>query len=123
MALADSDVVDVASHAAVTASNVVDKLGSIVDAIPSTVYGSEDLFMYVSSNIYRAYTRALGGFGANGLGAAGYNSQGNNQDLSTGLQYDGVQLFLGRGLNDNTAMAAQNLTYTLVQGYYQITMK
>ena len=63
--------------------------------------------MYVSSNIYRAYTRALGGFGANGLGAAGYNSQGNNQDLSTGLQYDGVQLFLGRGLNDNTAMAAQ----------------
>lgn len=107
LALADSDVVDVASHAAVTASNVVDKLGSIVDAIPSTVYGAEDLFLYVSSNIYRAYTRSLGGFGANGLGAAGYNSQGNNQDLSTGLQYDGVQLFLGRGLNDNTAMAAQ----------------
>ena len=70
----------------VTSSNVITELGSIVDAIPSTLYGEEDLYIYVSQNIARAYVRALGGFGASGLGAAGTNNQGtqwwNNGSLS-----------------------------------------
>tara|TARA_R100000278_G_scaffold29561_1_gene27008 strand:+ start:288 stop:1223 length:936 start_codon:yes stop_codon:yes gene_type:complete len=107
LALADSDVIDVASHAAVTAANVIDKLGSIVDAIPSALYGKEDLYIYVSQNIARAYVRALGGFGASGLGAAGTNNQGtqwwNNGDLS----FDGVKIFVAQGMDDDTAMAAQ----------------
>ena len=107
LALADSDVIDVASHAAVTAANVIDKLGSIVDAIPSALYGKEDLYIYVSQNIARAYVRALGGFGASGLGAAGTNNQGtqwwNNGDLS----FDGVKIFVAQGMADDTAMAAQ----------------
>jgi 5-enolpyruvylshikimate-3-phosphate synthase len=52
----------------VTASNVVAELGKIVDAIPAALYGKEDLYLYVSQNIARAYVRALGGFGASGLG-------------------------------------------------------
>ncbi len=44
----------------VTASNVVAELGSIIDALPAALYGKEDLYLYVSSNIYRAYVRALG---------------------------------------------------------------
>ena len=107
LALADSDVIDVASHAAVTAANVIDKLGSIVDDIPSALYGKEDLYLYVSQNIARAYVRALGGFGAAGLGAAGTNNQGtqwwNNGDLS----FDGVKIFVAQGMDDDTAMAAQ----------------
>ena len=107
LALADSDVIDVASHAAVTAANVIDKLGSIVDDIPSALYGKEDLYLYVSQNIARAYVRALGGFGASGLGAAGTNNQGtqwwNNGDLS----FDGVKIFVAQGMDDDTAMAAQ----------------
>jgi len=107
LALADADVIDVASHAAVTAANVIDKLGSIVDAIPSALYGKEDLYIYVSQNIARAYVRALGGFGASGLGAAGTNNQGtqwwNNGDLS----FDGVKIFVAQGMDDDTAMAAQ----------------
>ena len=70
LALTDADVVDVASHAAVTAANVIDKLGSIVDAVPSALYNKEDLHIYVSQNIARAYVRALGGF-ATSIGAAG----------------------------------------------------
>ena len=59
LALADSDVIDAASHAAVTSANVIAKLGSIVDAIPSTLYNKEDMHLYVSQNIARAYVRAL----------------------------------------------------------------
>jgi len=105
LALADSDVIDVASHAAVTASNVIDKLGSIVDAIPSALYGKEDLHLYISQNIARAYVRALGGFAS--VGSNGFEGRGTNQDLGDNLLFDGVKLFIANGLADDTAMAAQ----------------
>ncbi len=91
----------------VDASNVIAQLGSIVDAIPSTIYGSEDLFMYVSSNIARAYVRALGGFGASGLGAAGTNDQGTQWWNNGSLTFDGVKLFVAKGLADNKAIVAE----------------
>jgi hypothetical protein len=88
----------------VDASNVVDELGKVVDAIPSALYGRDDLFIYVSQNIFRAYKRALGGFQANGQGAAGVGSQGNNQDINI-LYFDGVKIFMANGLAANTAVA------------------
>ena len=91
----------------VTASNVITELGSIVDAIPSSLYGSEDLNIYVSQNIARAYVRALGGFGASGLGAAGTNAMGTQWWNNGSLTFDGVKLFVANGLADNTAMAAE----------------
>ena len=107
LALADSDVIDVASHAAVTASNVINKLGSIVDAVPSALYNKEDLHIYVSQNIARAYVRALGGF-ATSIGAAGVNAQGTQWYNAGGqLSFDGVKIFVANGLADDTAMAAQ----------------
>jgi len=90
----------------VTAANVVAELGKIVDAIPAALYGKEDLYIYVSQNIYRAYVRALGGFGANGVGANGVNAQGNNQALGD-LMFDGVKIFVANGLPSNTAIAAE----------------
>ena len=91
----------------VTASNVITELGKIVDAIPSALYGSEDLNVYVSQNIARAYVRALGGFGASGLGAAGTNAMGTQWWNNGSLTFDGVKLFVANGLADNTAMAAE----------------
>ena len=91
----------------VTSSNVITELGKIVDAIPSALYGSEDLYVYVSQNIARAYVRALGGFGASGLGAAGTNAQGTQWWNNGALSFDGVKLFVANGLADNTAMAAE----------------
>ena len=91
----------------VTAANVITELGSIVDAIPSTLYGNEDLNVYVSQNIARAYVRALGGFGASGLGAAGTNAQGTQWWNNGSLTFDGVKLFVANGLADNTAVAAE----------------
>lgn len=91
----------------VTAANVIDELGKIVDAIPSALYGAEDLHVYVSQNIARAYVRALGGFGASGLGAAGTNSMGTQWWNNGSLSFDGVKLFVANGLGDNTAIAAE----------------
>jgi hypothetical protein len=106
LATADADVVDVAAGT-VTAANVIDELGKIVDAIPSAVYGKEDLYMYVSQNVARAYVRALGGFGAAGLGANGTNAQGTQWWNNGALSFDGVKIFVANGLADNTAMAAE----------------
>ena len=106
LATADSDVVDVVGTT-VTAANVIDELGKVVDAIPSTLYGKEDLYLYVSQNIARAYVRALGGFGASGLGAAGTNAQGTQWWNNGSLSFDGVKLFVANGLANNTAMAAE----------------
>jgi hypothetical protein len=103
---ADSDVIDV-TGSAITASNVISELGSIVDAIPSSLYGQEDMYVYVSQNIARAYVRALGGFGASGLGAAGTNSQGTQWWNNGSLSFDGVKLFVANGLADDTAVAAE----------------
>jgi len=91
----------------VTAANVITELGSIVDAIPSAVYGKDDLHIYVSQNIARAYVRALGGFGASGLGANGTNNMGTQWYNNGSLSFDGVKIFVANGLADNTALAAE----------------
>jgi len=102
---ADATVNDVVATS-VTASNVVTELGKIVDAIPSAVYGKEDLTLYVSSNIARAYVRALGGFAAT-IGANGVNNQGTQWYNGGQLSFDGVNIFVAKGLADDTAVAAQ----------------
>lgn len=103
LALADADVNDVTGQA-VDAANVVGELGKIVDAIPSSLYGKEDVHIYISQNIARAYVRALGGFAATN---SGVNAQSHMWYGDGALSFDGVKLFVANGLNDNTAMAAQ----------------
>jgi len=103
---ADADVIDV-TGTTVTAANVIEELGKVVDAIPSTLYGKEDMYIYVSQNVARAYVRALGGFAANGLGASGINNQGTTWFNGGDLAFDGVKLFVASGLSANTMAAAQ----------------
>ncbi len=105
LAAADADVIDVAA-ATVTSANVIAQLGAIVDAIPSSLYGKEDLYLYVSQNIARAYVRALGGFASN-IGGAGTMNEGTQWYNGGELSFDGVRIFVANGLADNTAMAAE----------------
>jgi hypothetical protein len=91
----------------VTAANVVAELGKIVDAIPQTVYGKEDLKIYVSSNIARAYVRALGGFAVAATSNSGTNAQGTQWYTNGDLSFDGVPMFVVNGLAANTAICAQ----------------
>jgi DNA-binding beta-propeller fold protein YncE len=108
LALADASVIDVAdTAAAVTSANVIAEMGKVVDAIPSALYGKEDLYLYVSQNVARAYVRALGGFGASGLGANGVNAEGTQWWNNGALSFDGVKIFVANGLADDNMMAAQ----------------
>ena len=102
---ADATVVDVTA-ATVTSANVIAQLGAIVDAIPTSVYGKEDLTLYVSSNIARAYVRSLGGFVAT-IGGAGTDNKGSQWYNGGQLSFEGINVVVAKGLADNTAVAAQ----------------
>jgi DNA-binding beta-propeller fold protein YncE len=109
LATADSSVIDVASPASggITAANVIAELGKVVDAIPAALYGKEDLYLYLSQSAARAYVRALGGFGASGLGANGTNNMGTQWWNNGSLSFDGVKIFVANGMADDYVMAAQ----------------
>ena len=104
--LADGDVTDVGAGAAVTSANVIAKIGLVVDAIGSSLYTSEDMYIYVSQNVARAYVRALGGFATN-IGAAGVNQDGTQWYTGGTLSFDGIKIAVANGLADNTMVAAE----------------
>jgi len=106
LATADGDVIDV-TGTTVTAANVIAELGKVVDAIPSALYGKEDLYVYISQNVARAYVRALGGFSVAATSNNGLGNQGTTWFNGQALSFDGVSLFVANGLADNTMMAAQ----------------
>ena len=103
---ADATVVDVAA-ATVTAANVIDQLGAIVDAADAAVLGKEDLTLYISNNIARAYIRALGGFASAGLGGNGVDSKGTTWYNGGQLTFEGINIFVAQGLGDNKAVLAE----------------
>jgi hypothetical protein len=91
----------------ITSSNVIAEMGRVVDVIPAALYGTEDLRIFVSQGVAKAYVRALGGFsvaatsnnGVQGLGTQWYNGQE--------LTFDGVPVFVANGLPANTMVATQ----------------
>ena len=93
-------------EAAVTSANVIAELGKIVDAAPSTILGKEDLTLYVSNNIARAYIRALGGFAAT-IGGAGVDNKGTTWYNGGELSFEGINIFVAKGLANNKAILAQ----------------
>ena len=103
---ADSDVVDVTATT-VTAANVITELGKVVDAIPSTLYGKEDLTIFVPQNVAKAYVRALGGFGTSGLGANGVDNKGTMWYGQGDMFFDGIKINMVNGLASNKMVAAQ----------------
>lgn len=102
---ADADVNDVTATT-VTSANVIAQMGAVVDAIPSAVYGAEDLTVYVAPNVYRAYVRALGGFASN-VGAAGTDAKGTQWFNGGALTFDGINVELASGMSSDTMVAAE----------------
>jgi len=89
----------------VDSTNVTAELGKIVDAMPDTLYGREDLRLYVSNNIFKAYVRALGGYGAAGLGSNGFEGKGNMWYTTGGaLYFDGIPVVMCPGMSADTAI-------------------
>jgi len=103
LAKADSDVSDI-TGTTVTNANVVAEMAKVIDACPSALYGKEDLNLYISQNVAKAYIRALGGF-ANVTG--GVDNQSQMWYSGQVLSFDGVNIFLANGLDDNQMVLAQ----------------
>lgn len=113
--LADGDVIDVASPQTginLNVGNVITQIGNVVDVIPASLYGNEGLRIYVSQKIAKLYVRALGGFGASGLGANGTNNQGTQWYTNGSLSFDGIPIFMANGLG------ADNMVATTVDNLY-----
>jgi hypothetical protein len=86
----------------ITSANVLTNLNSLVDAIPNTVYGKEDLMIYAPTNVIRAYQQALAGGSA---GANGWNNQMNVGEKP--LNFNGIEIAFCPGLPASSMVAAQ----------------
>jgi hypothetical protein len=86
----------------ITSANVLSALDSLYNAIPQTVYGKEDLTIYIPTNVAKAYQQALSGGTA---GANGWNNQMNVGEKP--MNFQGVELALCPGLASSAMVAAQ----------------
>ena len=84
----------------ISSTNVIEKLQNVYDTIPSTVYGKEDLVLYIGSKTARAYQSALSS------GSAGsFNNQLNVGEKP--LNFQGIEMVLCPGMSDDKIVAAQ----------------
>jgi len=97
LAGADADVIDVAHTGATTAANIIARLGDVIDAVPSTIYGNEGLAIYISQADARSYVRAQAALGYKDLYHVG----------QTAMDFEGVKLFVANGLNSGQMIAAE----------------
>ena len=97
LATADSDVIDVTETGATDASNIIARLGNVIDAVPSTIYGNEGLALYISQADARSYVRAQAALGYKDLYHVG----------QTAMDFEGVKLFVANGLNSGQIIAAE----------------
>ena len=95
-------VVKSAQSGSITAANVLTKLDGLVNAIPDTVYGKEDLAIYVGTGVAKAYQQALAG---GSVGANGWNNQMNVGEKP--FNFNGIEILFCPGLTANYMVAAQ----------------
>jgi hypothetical protein len=91
-----------AASGSITSANVLSDLEALVNAIPNTVYGKEDLMIYAPTNVVKAYQQALAG-GAQG--ANGWNNQLNVGEKP--LNFNGIEIAFCPGMAASTMVAAQ----------------
>ena len=85
------------TQSAPTAGNVTASLLAVVNAIPNTVYGKEDLYIYVSTATVKAYQVALGSA----------NYQFNSFTGFAPLSFQGISLAWCPGMPSGVTIAAQ----------------
>ena len=83
---------------AYTASNIIANLQTIAAAIPSTVYGKEDLRIYMNWKTYRLYVSAI-----SALGYVNMYSMNNDYEAT----FEGIRLSVVYGMPDDHLVAAQ----------------
>ena len=95
-------VVKSAQSGSITSANVITKLDGLVNAIPDTVYGKEDLVIYVGTGVAKAYQQSQAGGTS---GANGWNNQFNVGEKP--YNFNGIEIVLCPGMPANYMVAAQ----------------
>jgi hypothetical protein len=95
--LADATVVDV-TGTTVNAGNVVAEMQKVLDDLPNTVYGKEDLRLYVPTSIWKFYIQAQATLGF---------AQTYNMGSEFALSFNGVTLAHAPGMADDTMICAR----------------
>ena len=108
LATADASVLDVAAAAAggLTAANVIDEMQKAVDTIPNSLYGKEDLRLFISPEQAKLYVRSLGGFSTS-IGANGTDNRGTQWFNNGSLSFGGVAIFVARGMPSGYMVVAE----------------
>jgi hypothetical protein len=86
----------------VTSANVISVLDSVVSTIPNTVYGKQDLVLYVGTQVAKAYQQSQAGGSA---GANGWNNQYNVGEKP--YNFNGIEIVLCPGMGASKIVAAQ----------------
>jgi len=95
-----TNVVSSSNSGSIDSTTVIADLSALVDAIPATVYGKEDLVIYIGTGAAKAYQQALGANYANGY----------NNLVTVGqkpFDYNGIPLFVAPGMPANYMVAAE----------------
>ena len=102
LAAQDGDVVQVVNSGGAgvdyTAATILDNLDLVAAAIPTAVYGKEDLFIYMSQGSFRNYISAV---------SAITNYAFGNMNDNYVPMYQGIKLAVCNGMSDNNLVAAQ----------------
>ena len=94
----------------VTSANVIQKLQSMVETIPTTVYGKQDLVIYVGTNVAKEYQLATAGLTSTGTTLANVGANGYQNQFVIGekpYNFNGIDIVLCPGMSDNKIVAAQ----------------
>jgi len=83
------------ASAAYTAANIIANLGTLAADIPTSVYGKEDLYIYMNKKTYRFYISAI-----SALSAFPFNHMGEYTP-----EFEGISIAVCDGLADNEMFA------------------
>lgn len=97
----------IATPLVITSANVIAEMQRVVAAIPAALYGTEDLRIFVSQSVAKAYISALGGFGVLATSNSGVQGLGTQWYNGGELTIDGVKIFVANGLQNSNMVAAQ----------------
>jgi len=89
----------------ITKDNVLDAFESVLAEAPAAVVEKPDFKFWVTAKVAKAYRRALGGFGTNGMGAAGVNGRGMLGSLP--LDYSGYPIEVIGATSNHAIVAGQ----------------
>lgn len=94
----------------ITSANVLSKLQSVVETIPTAVYGKQDLVLYVPTNVAKAYQLATAGLTSTGTALTNVGANGYQNQFTIGekpYNFNGIDMVLCPGLGDSKIVAAQ----------------